>query len=325
MTKNTFIRKLRDNLSVLEKSEVDEIIAEYSDHIDQKINDGKSEAEAIADFGDIDELTKDILSAYHIEKNTKTLEDYVNIVLKFINETTEKVMRFDSQQLISFIVQFILMVIFINILKWPLDIVVGAIGRILPRFLWVILRFAYEIICFVVSICAIYLFLKKRLFNLPEESVTKEPVSQETETEVKGVKDKKVSSSKEYVSDETIANKKTIKEKPLAKDNVSSALVNNEVKKEDSIVSEKKTEKIVSSSKKSQGIDDVFMTLVKLLLALFIWLPAFATMCGCVIAIGIIFFLGYSFTWLMLILSGVVCVCLGIVLSLFRLIWGRAA
>ena len=66
MNKKSFIKKLKNNLSILEESEVNDIIEEYSNNIDEKIKNGKSEEEAIKDFGDIDELSKEILKTYKI-------------------------------------------------------------------------------------------------------------------------------------------------------------------------------------------------------------------------------------------------------------------
>ena len=37
MTKDEFINKLRDKLSILNNDEVEDIISEYSEHIDEKI------------------------------------------------------------------------------------------------------------------------------------------------------------------------------------------------------------------------------------------------------------------------------------------------
>ena len=54
MTKEEFINKLKDKLSILNEDEVEDIINEYSEHIDEKIKSGVSEKEATNEFGDID-------------------------------------------------------------------------------------------------------------------------------------------------------------------------------------------------------------------------------------------------------------------------------
>ena len=66
MDKNTFMRELERSLSVLQESELRDILSEYEQHIDMKVKSGLSEEEAIADFGSLPELTAEILEAYHV-------------------------------------------------------------------------------------------------------------------------------------------------------------------------------------------------------------------------------------------------------------------
>jgi len=73
VTKKTFIKKLREKLSILDSEEVKDIIEEYESTIDEKMKNGEEEKKAIEDFGDIDELAKEILKAYKI--NPKYTED----------------------------------------------------------------------------------------------------------------------------------------------------------------------------------------------------------------------------------------------------------
>lgn len=66
MDKNTFMRELERSLSVLQESELRDILSEYEQHIDMKVKSGLSEEEAIEDFGSLPELTAEILEAYHV-------------------------------------------------------------------------------------------------------------------------------------------------------------------------------------------------------------------------------------------------------------------
>ncbi|MDO4438892.1 MAG: DUF1700 domain-containing protein [Eubacteriales bacterium] len=66
MNKQTFLNELRKQLHVLEEAEVNDIIDEYSQHIDIKIEKGQTEEEAIKDFGSVKELSEQILLAYHV-------------------------------------------------------------------------------------------------------------------------------------------------------------------------------------------------------------------------------------------------------------------
>lgn len=66
MDKKTFISELERALSVLQEEELRDIMEEYEQHIDMKVQSGLTEEEAIADFGNLKELTAEILEAYHV-------------------------------------------------------------------------------------------------------------------------------------------------------------------------------------------------------------------------------------------------------------------
>lgn len=66
MNKEIFLQKLSNYLAVLDEKEQQDILDEYTQHIDMKMKEGMSEEEAIRDFGDMKELAADILEAYHV-------------------------------------------------------------------------------------------------------------------------------------------------------------------------------------------------------------------------------------------------------------------
>ena len=66
MNKEKFIKELTKKLNILSEEEKNDIILEYEDIIEEKIKHGKTEEEAVKEFGDIDKLTKEILEAYKI-------------------------------------------------------------------------------------------------------------------------------------------------------------------------------------------------------------------------------------------------------------------
>ena len=53
MNKETFLSELRGYLQILEDQEQEDILEEYAQHIDIKIQKGQSEEEAIRDFGSV--------------------------------------------------------------------------------------------------------------------------------------------------------------------------------------------------------------------------------------------------------------------------------
>ena len=65
MNKEMFLKELQDRLAVLEESERQDILAEYAQHIELRTAGGLTEEAAIQDFGDLDQLTAEILGAYH--------------------------------------------------------------------------------------------------------------------------------------------------------------------------------------------------------------------------------------------------------------------
>lgn len=67
MNKETFLQELERQLQILEDQEQQDILEEYAQHIDIKIQKGLSEEEAIQDFGPVKELAAGILEAYHVK------------------------------------------------------------------------------------------------------------------------------------------------------------------------------------------------------------------------------------------------------------------
>jgi uncharacterized membrane protein len=62
MTKHEFITQLRDRLSELPEREVEERLSFYVEMIDDKIEDGRTEHEAVAELGPLDEVAAQIVA-----------------------------------------------------------------------------------------------------------------------------------------------------------------------------------------------------------------------------------------------------------------------
>ena len=67
MNKKEFLDVMEKRLSMLEAQEREDMLSEYAQHIELKMQSGMSEKEAIDDLGDIDSLIAEILEAYHID------------------------------------------------------------------------------------------------------------------------------------------------------------------------------------------------------------------------------------------------------------------
>ena len=75
MNKTEFLDELKNGLAVLEEKEQQDILEEYTQHIDMKMEKGLSEEEAIGDFGDLGQLAAEILEK-RIELTGIELEEY---------------------------------------------------------------------------------------------------------------------------------------------------------------------------------------------------------------------------------------------------------
>ncbi|MBR2467678.1 MAG: DUF1700 domain-containing protein [Clostridia bacterium] len=71
MSKQEFIEKLRVKLSNLPQKEVDDRIAFYSEMIDDKIEDGILEEDAVKSIGDVDDITSQIITEIPLSKIVK--------------------------------------------------------------------------------------------------------------------------------------------------------------------------------------------------------------------------------------------------------------
>ena len=76
MTKKEFLSRLRRSLSSLSRGEVRDSLSFYGEIIDDKIEEGFSERDAVASIGDIEEIVAQILKENGIERKpekTKSL------------------------------------------------------------------------------------------------------------------------------------------------------------------------------------------------------------------------------------------------------------
>jgi hypothetical protein len=98
MTKKEFLKRLEKRLMILNDEERKDILDEYTSIINDKVSDGKTEEEAINDFGNIDVLVDEILKAYKINANYKEkdqdLENTINSVNSFIKRMAKSLSEF---------------------------------------------------------------------------------------------------------------------------------------------------------------------------------------------------------------------------------------
>lgn len=88
MNKQEFILSLEKHLNILKEAEIEDIVQEYSQHIDDEVASGKTEEEAVENFGDVKELASEILDAYQLktESKHKLVDRIIRWFVKFDDE-----------------------------------------------------------------------------------------------------------------------------------------------------------------------------------------------------------------------------------------------
>ena len=176
MTREEFFAKLDARLSILDENERKDIIEEYMSHIEFKIQDGKTEAEAINDFGDIDALADEILEAYHIDNSAtkqKSLEYYIKSCVGFINQVTERILSLSLSDIAKVIAEFIIVLLIIWLLSLPVDMICRSVNNAIYRFnlggisdaLAGVVNLVGEVINIAVALLIVYSFIKTRVMT----------------------------------------------------------------------------------------------------------------------------------------------------------------
>ena len=176
MNKKEFVAFLNQRLAVLDEKERKEIIDEYVQHIEIKVENGKTEEEAIKDFGDLNEFVEEILSAYHVNPKSNMDKNFIYDILdnlaKFINQMANSILKLDSSQIVRLILEFILLLIIIALIKLPISFLLSLVFDIVFFLPWGItsvlhglLRFIFEICYFLIACFVIYTFFKDRVYT----------------------------------------------------------------------------------------------------------------------------------------------------------------
>ena len=164
-----FLELLNQKLSLINDKEREDIILEYGTYIDDKISNGVSEEEAVAGFGDVDELAKEILSAYKI--NTDSMDPLsskadktIDKVYTKVEELFSKLGDFSMNQIFHVIFDAFVLVLILWIGKL---IVVDVLCRLILSILFSFFVGYHMITEFMLGLCrllylclAIYFFVK---------------------------------------------------------------------------------------------------------------------------------------------------------------------
>lgn len=130
MNKEQFIAYMNKKLSIIKEDERKDIIDEYINHIEMKVAEGKSEEEAISDFGDIDEMINEILEAYNIDpKQTRgnnydhKINDFLDRLFESLQSLLSSVTSMDMDNIVRLIFEVLVVLILLGVLRIPFEIV----------------------------------------------------------------------------------------------------------------------------------------------------------------------------------------------------------
>jgi len=188
MKKKEFLNALRKKLEILESSEVDDIITEYSGYIDEKMESGVSEENAVEAFGNLDELANDLLSAYKIKikKEKDPIGDFSKKVLENINYIVDELSEKSSKEIIQFIIEIVILIFMIGLCRLPVSILISLGKEIffilsspLNRIFFSIWKFVLEFAYFVLSILVFIdkRYLKNRTVKMNEKKIQTEKIT----------------------------------------------------------------------------------------------------------------------------------------------------
>lgn len=217
MNKKEFLNTLRKRLNVLEDSEIEDIISEYEGYIEEKVNVGLSEEEAVKELGDIDEIVKDLLAAYKVkEPKSDGFNNVINKVSNGIDNFMSSLDDKSAKDIIRILIEIIIILLAIWILKIPFALirdlgesifteVHNPIGNILGSIWWIIIEFSYII----VAIIFFFKMFEKRYFknvsskiiDEVEDDYKKEKTEKEDIEENKDEKKEKKSKKKEVTNE----------------------------------------------------------------------------------------------------------------------------
>lgn len=183
MKKEEFIKKLRKKLEILDDNEIEDIISEYEGYIEEKVNRGLTEEEAVSELGDFNEIVSDLLAAYKVKepKSTTTFNDIINKISKYIDSFMDSISNKSGRDILKLIIEILLILILIWICKIPFGIMKDLGWNLFHELSYPIGRVFYGIWAFLIELCyfilAIVMFIKiidKRYFRKISERIVDE-------------------------------------------------------------------------------------------------------------------------------------------------------
>lgn len=206
MTKKDFLDKLREKLEILKSDEVEDIINEYSEHIDEKVKSGVSEEDAILEFGDFNELVTNILDAYKINKNynkgeSNIVNDLIDTTKNVFNETIKIISSGTFKDILQLLIYVLIALIICAFVKIPFYFIQDGFENIISPLPYRIYNVISGIVAVVINIIYIFIayivyikLMSEKILNNFELNTLKE-VSKKKSVNSKKIKEDKIEKS----------------------------------------------------------------------------------------------------------------------------------
>ena len=197
MNKKDFLNKLREKIKILNNDEVEDIINEYSEHIDEKVKSGVSEEEAIREFGDFNELVTNILEAYKINKNynkgeSNIVNDLIDSTKSVFNKTIKIISSGTFKDILQLLIYILIALIICAFVKIPFYFIEDGFESIISPLPYRIYNVISSIVSVVINI--IYIIVAYIVFiKLMSEKILN---NFELNTEIDNTKKKNINNKK---------------------------------------------------------------------------------------------------------------------------------
>lgn len=179
MTKKEFFSYLEKRLAVLNKAERDDILAEFDQHISNKMAGGSSEEEAIADFGDPEEFVEEILEAYKVDPEynrgseesesgaaQKSVGSFLKNFSSAVNSIADAFFQKSKKELFVILLKFLVLIGVLAIIKQPLDWLVYTFAGVFRpfgdgvyNFVSTLISVLFNVVYLLVACYTVYIFV----------------------------------------------------------------------------------------------------------------------------------------------------------------------
>ena len=222
MNKEKFLKELEKRLSILNEKERKDIIDEYRSTIEEKIKNGEEEENAVKDFGNIDDLVKEILEAYKIDPKYKgtdfqkfvsegenIIKQCADTLAKGVKDAAESFKNNNQEINLSLVfeimIKVFLTIIFIGLLKIPFMIfthIGNSFFEVLFSPLDVLIKVLWTLFLSVIYLVAIVIVIVK-IFK--EYFIKKDNKEEKNTNETKIIENKKEINKKKQTNNNQLS------------------------------------------------------------------------------------------------------------------------